>query len=69
MNTDLKPPTRQQELIAIDERLAKIHKTIQSLSLEATHLADKRTELCDLSVLDYDCPHRRAGEKVTEAFV
>jgi len=56
--------TRQQELIAIDTRMAEIHKTIQSLSIEASHLSDKRMELCDVSVLDYDCPHRRAGEQV-----
>lgn len=66
MSTNIKQPTRQQELIAIDERLDEIHKTTQSLSLEATHLAEHRTALCDQSVLDYDCPHRRAGEMIME---
>lgn len=62
MSAELKQAIRQQELIAIDERLAEIHKTLQSLFLEASHLESHRMRLCDISVLDYDCPHRRAGE-------
>lgn len=57
---------RKQELIAIDERLAEIHKTIQTLSNEANLLEEKRMELCDISVLDYDCPHNRANDRAND---